>query len=222
MFDTLLQLPLFQGLSQEDFTNILAKVKLDFTKHKANEILAKAGTPCNRLVFILKGQGTFCTSYTDVSYTVSECFAAPYVIEPHSLFGLSTDYVATYHATDEVHAVTLSKQALLDELFNYEICRLNYMNIISHRAQAMQRRFWSMAPLPTEKRIAHFILTHVERPIGEKSVKIKMEVLAQLINETRMTVSRALNNMQSKELLELHRGEIVVPEAALLAELLED
>lgn len=29
MFDTLLQLPLFQGLAQEDFTNILGKVKLD-------------------------------------------------------------------------------------------------------------------------------------------------------------------------------------------------
>ena len=27
MFDTLLQLPLFQGLAQEDFTNILGKVK---------------------------------------------------------------------------------------------------------------------------------------------------------------------------------------------------
>ena len=41
MYDTLLQLPLFQGLAQEDFTCILGKVKLHFTKHKAGEILAK-------------------------------------------------------------------------------------------------------------------------------------------------------------------------------------
>ena len=33
MYDTLLQLPLFQGLAHEDFTNILGKVKLHFTKH---------------------------------------------------------------------------------------------------------------------------------------------------------------------------------------------
>ena len=45
MFDTLLQLPLFQGLAQEDFTNILAKVKLHFTKHKKGEILVQAGKP---------------------------------------------------------------------------------------------------------------------------------------------------------------------------------
>ena len=39
MFDTLLQLPLFQGLCHEDFTNILEKVKLHFTKHKAGDVI---------------------------------------------------------------------------------------------------------------------------------------------------------------------------------------
>ena len=36
MFDTLLQLPLFQGLCNEDFTSILEKVKL----HLKMEVLA--------------------------------------------------------------------------------------------------------------------------------------------------------------------------------------
>lgn len=49
MFDTLLQLPLFQGLAQEDFTNILGKVKLSFTKHKAGEVIVKAGDTCSKL-----------------------------------------------------------------------------------------------------------------------------------------------------------------------------
>ena len=45
MFDTLLQLPLFQGLAQEDFTCILEKVKLHFTKHKPGELLCKKVLP---------------------------------------------------------------------------------------------------------------------------------------------------------------------------------
>ena len=56
MFDTLLQLPLFQGLAQEDFTNILGKVKLSFTKHKAGEVIVKAGDTCSQLIF----SGTLC------------------------------------------------------------------------------------------------------------------------------------------------------------------
>ena len=36
IFDTLLQLPLFQGLAVEDFTRILEKVKLHFAKQLPN------------------------------------------------------------------------------------------------------------------------------------------------------------------------------------------
>ena len=39
MFDTLIQLPLFQGLCHEDFTSMLDKVKLHFIKHKAGETI---------------------------------------------------------------------------------------------------------------------------------------------------------------------------------------
>jgi signal-transduction protein with cAMP-binding, CBS, and nucleotidyltransferase domain len=56
MFDTLLQLPLFQGLCHEDFTNILEKVKLHFTRHKAGEPLIKSGEVCDQLLFLLKGK----------------------------------------------------------------------------------------------------------------------------------------------------------------------
>ena len=44
-----------------------------------------------------------------------------------------------------------------------------------------------------------------------KILKIKMEDLAQIINETRTGVSKALNTMQTKGLVELHRGEIILP-----------
>ena len=37
MYDTLLQLPLFQGLCKNDFTNIIGKVKLHFRKYNADD-----------------------------------------------------------------------------------------------------------------------------------------------------------------------------------------
>ena len=52
----------------------------------------------------------------------------------------------------------------------------------------------------------------IERPSGEKILKIKMEELANAINDTRLGVSKALNGMQEDGLLELHRGEIVIPD----------
>ena len=216
MFDTLLQLPLFQGLAQQDFTNILGKVKLDFTKHKAGEVIVRAGAPCNQLIFVLKGEISSCTSFADTSYSFTEYLQTPCVIEPQSLFGMNTSYVSTYTAQTETHTVSISKAFVMSELFRYDIFRLNYMNIISNRAQNLHNRLWSQAADNLEKRIGHFILTHVERPTGRKSVKIKMEELAQVVNDTRMGISRALNSMEEKGLIELHRGEMLIPDAGKL------
>ena len=216
MFDTLLQLPLFQGLAQEDFTNILEKVKLNFTKHKAGEVIVKAGDTCSQLIFVLKGEVSSYTSSTDTSYCFTEYFQAPYVIEPQSLFGMTTSYVSTYAAQTETHTVSISKAFVMSELFKYDIFRLNYMNIISSRVQNLNNRLWTKATDSLEKRIGSFILAHIERPTGKKILKIKMEVLAQVVNDTRMGVSRALNSMQKKGLLELHRGEMIIPDTEKL------
>ena len=56
----------------------------------------------------------------------------------------------------------------------------------------------------------HFISNLAERPSGKKSLKIKMEELARIVNDTRLNVSKVLNALQDKDLVELHRGEIVV------------
>lgn len=216
MYDTLLQLPLFQGLAHEDFTSILGKVKLHFTKHKAGEVLVKKGAVCRELVFVLNGEIASSSSSADNSYTFTEFFNAPYLIEPQALFGMNTTYVSNHVAGTEVHTVTISKAFVMTDLFKYEIFRLNYMNIISNRAQTCYSRLWMKAPENIEARIAEFILSHIERPTGEKVLKVKMEELANAINDTRLSVSKALNSMQEAGLLELHRGEIVIPEVERL------
>lgn len=145
MFDTLLQLPLFQGLAQEDFTNILGKVKLHFVRHKAGVYIIKAGEVCNRLVFVLKGEVEAFTTKADIPYGVTEFFQAPYLLEPQSMFGMNTSFVTNYTASAETDTVSISKSFVLNELFKYEIFRLNYMNIISNRAQNLNGRFWTKA-----------------------------------------------------------------------------
>lgn len=46
-----------------------------------------------------------------------------------------------------------------------------------------------------------------------KLLKIKMEDLATIVNDTRNNVSKVLNDMQDRGLVELHRGEIAIPAA---------
>ncbi len=214
MFDTLLQLPLFQGLTQDDFTSILEKVKIHFTKHKPGEWLVKKGDPCNRLLFALKGEIAVSTAPQDDSYLFIEYLRAPFLFEPQALFGMNTYYISAYQACTEVHLININKAAVVKELFRYEIFRLNYMNIISNRCQLLHNRIWNKVTENTvQGHIIGFIMDHVDGvTLGKKVLKIKMNVLAPLINETRISVSKALNEMQERGVIELHRGEIVIPD----------
>ena len=52
----------------------------------------------------------------------------------------------------------------------------------------------------------------------ERIMKIKMDDFARCVDDTRLNVSKVLNSLQEQKLLELHRKEIIIPDAALLAE----
>lgn len=218
MYDTLLQLPLFQGLAKNDFTSILDKVKIHFLKRKAGDTVALGGEDCRELVFLLNGSLVSKTSDRDELYTFYEAINAPFLIEPYSLFGWSTKYVSTYTALTACNLVTIEKAYLLSELNNYEIIRLNYLNILSNRAQNLHDRLWTNLPESLHDRIVEFILLHSYVPGGENRLKIKMDDLAKLLSSTRIRVSKALNEMQDKHWLTLHRGEIRIPDISLLKE----
>jgi CRP-like cAMP-binding protein len=210
MFDTLLQLPLFQGLCHEDFTSILEKTKLHFIRRRQGERFVTQGDKCEEMIFIIKGSAAMHTESADKTFTMIEKLEAPYLVEPQILFGMHQTYTASYYATTELNIISITKSAILAELMKYEIFRLNYMNIISSRAQSMQARIWHDHYEHIEDRILNFILMHCDRPAGEKTLKVKMEDLAVHLDETRLNVSKALNNLQKLGMLSLKRGEIAI------------
>mgnify|MGYP001025875745 CR=1 FL=1 len=216
MFDTLLQLPLFQGLCHEDFTSILDKVKLHFIKHKAGETIIESGSPCTQLRFLLKGEVSIVTNSKENIYTVIEQMEAPYLIEPQSLFGMNTNYNSSYIAHTEAHTVSISKVFVLSDLLKYEIFRLNYMNIVINRAQNIYSRLWEEPTQDLKDKIIRFLLLHCDKPQGEKIFKVKIDDLARYLDDTRLNTSKALNELQDSGLLELRRKEILIPDAQKL------
>lgn len=219
MYDTLLQLPLFQGLCKNDFTNIIGKVKFHFRKYNADDVIVEQGDPCTQLIFLLNGEIISQATDDKDTYSLFETFGSPFVIEPYSLFGMQTTYTASYRARTDVNIVTIDKSFVLSELNNYDIFRLNYLNILSNRSQVAYDKLWNNRIGSIQDKIVNFLLLRTMKPEGEKVLKIKMEDLAELIDETRINVSKVLNDLQEKRLVQLSRKEIAIPS---LEKLMED
>ena len=218
MYDNLLLLPLFQGLSKNDLTTIIEKVKFHFQQYKEGEIFIRQGEECHQLCFLLNGQVCVRTQDKEHAYSLSEVIGGPYIIEPQSLFGMQNNYTATYSAHTPVGVLTIEKAYLFSELDKYEIFRMNLLNILCNRSQIATQKLWRTHIGSLEEKLVNFIALRSQRPEGEKTLQITMEDWAGLINETRINLSRLLNDLQDKGLVQLKRKEIYIPQFEKLAE----
>ena len=209
MYDTLLQLPLFQGLCKDDFTSILEKVKFHFMNYKADETIIRQGDKCDKFIFLLSGIITLET--TQPLYTLYETIEGPGVIEPQSMFGIRTIYTGAYKTQEPVKVLSIDKSYVLTELMNYEIFRLNYLNILSSRIQTSNHKLWNVQIGTIQEKFIGFFLMRCHKPQGEKTLRITMKDLAFLIGEPTMKVSHLLNELQEEGLIQLKRKEIYIP-----------
>ena len=211
MYDNLLLLPLFQGLSKNDITSIIEKVKLHFQQYKEGETFIRQGDTCDKLCFLLKGKTIAQRQDLEHNYTLTEVLDEPYIIEPYSLFGMNTCYTATYRAQTAVHVLTIDKSFFFTELNKYEIFCLNLLNMLSNRCQRTNDRLWNTHIGELNEKFVNFISLRSQIQTGEKMLFVTMEDLANLINETRINLSRLLNELQDKGLVQLKRKEIYIP-----------
>lgn len=79
-------------------------------------------------------------------------------------------------------------------------------------------KLWNSHIGNTEEKILNFLVLRSMKPEGKKILKIKMEDLASLIDETRINVSKVLNDLQEQGLVQLSRKEISIPALEKLPE----
>ena len=218
MYDTLLELPLFQGLTKENITSIIEKVKMGFHKYEDRETIVSQNDRCNRLIFILDGKVEITINDEKHNFKIVEEVEGPYIIEPQSLFGMHTNYHASYTATGDVETLNIDKGYILTNLCKYEIFNLNYLNILSNRAQTANNKLWNSHIGCTKEKLMNFFALRCVIPYGKKTLFITMEDLASLIDDTRINVSRALNEFQEKGILTLGRKKITIEDLAKLTE----
>lgn len=217
-FDILLRLPLFQGMSRDDLTEVIAHTKLEFVKVQTHHVIAKEGDRCDQLTFILNGNVTVVTTLnTHSSFT--ETLHSPIVLQPERLFGLHQQYTHTFMAATPCQMLIIQKQDIMKLASTYSIFQINLLNILSTKVQKMENRQWMTTPVSLRKRLVNFFVSRCLYPAGEKDFKMRMTDLAHELNCSRLDISKCLNAMQEEQLLILSRGRITIPHLEHLIQL---
>lgn len=211
LYDLLLQFPLFQGMSGSDLTQVAGHTRFDFSKHAAGKVIVREGTPCKQMHMLLGGTLLVETWSDDHAYRVIEPLQAPWLLQPEVLFGLTQRYTHTYKAATDVNFVTLDKSEVMRLADQFLVFRLNLLGVYATQSQKQQSRPWRRNPATLTERIVRFFADHSIYPAGPKTFYILMQRLADEVGDSRLDVSRVLNALQNRGLLELYRGRIEVP-----------
>ena len=211
IYDQLLRFSLFQGMSHADLMEVVTHTKLGFLKLSTGKYLVKEGDSCTYLSFLTHGSLLCETVSDDGACKVVEYIKAPYIVQPDRLFGLSQRYTSTFKAHSHCNFITIDKQEVLLLLETQLVFRLNLLNIMATESQRLHRRAWRSAPANLRERLVRYFFSRCNYPAGPKTFYVLMKQIANDVNDSRLDVSRALNDMQRDQQLTLHRGRIEIP-----------
>lgn len=211
LYDRLVRIPLFTGMGMDELQRIVSKTKIDFIKVAPKEVIARQGEKCGQLLILIKGQVECHTATDDDRYAVTETLAAPSILQMEAMFGLFQQFTHTLTATAASNLISIEKKEILRLVSSSIIFRLNLINNLSTTLQKRQYDTWRREPQQLTGRIVNFMRRRCLTPSGPKTFHIKMQTLAEEVNDSRLDVSRALNLLRKQGLIEQYRGRIEIP-----------
>ena len=210
LFDKLLQFPLFQGMSRDDLEIVAGHTRFGFTKLGAGKTVVKSGDSCQQLYFLINGILKVRTFADDYGYSVEEQLAAPNILQLESIFGYYQRYTRDFMAQTDCNFITIDKEEVVRLTEDFLVFRLNMLNHFATMTQKQMRTMWNRQPQSLEERVVRFLSQHTTYPAGRKVFNILMTRLADEVNDSRLNVSRVLNDMQHRGLITLGRGKIEI------------
>ena len=128
------------------------------------------------------------------------------------VFGYHQRYTHDFIASSDVNFITIDKEELVRLSEDFLVFRLNLMNNFATQTQKQLRLSWLHQPQSLRERVERFLTQHCVYPAGHKQFNILMTRLADELNDSRLNVSRVLNQMQKDGVVTLYRGRIEIPQ----------
>lgn len=210
MYENLMRLPLFNGVSYNRISEIVGNTRLAFMKFLPGERIVSAGDPCTRLMFVIGGKVRLAVRNSSDRFIVSQTLESPSVVSPDFLFGRNTLFPASVTAIDTVSIMEIEKNDFINIIRNDEVCLFNYLNFISTNAQKAIDGVLALTSGSLEERIAFWIIALTQRDAKDIVFSCRQRDLYSLFGVQRSSFISTLDSMKERGLIDYTPTEIRV------------
>ena len=210
MYENLMGLPLFNGVSYNRISELVVNTKLAFMKYLPGETIVQAGAPCTNLMFVIGGRVRLTIRNNSDRFSLGQTLEAPTVVSPDFLFGRNTLFPATVSAIDTVSIMQIEKNDFISIIRSDEVCLYNYLNFISTNAQKAVDGVLALTTGSLEERIAFWIIALSQRDAKEIVLSCRQRDLYTLFGVQRSSFMSTLDSMKERGLIDYSPNEIRV------------
>lgn len=162
MYERMLQLPIFQGLSEQQLTEIIEKIPFSFMRFNEGDVISQAGDVASHVTFILSGKVRYVTPAFGGEALIQQDFEGPHTMPFYYMFGAETRNGSTLTALEPVGVMQLDKGGFLTLMQFSPIIVVNVMNILSTHAQRQHRALDITAEPDKTMRLAQWLLAYTD------------------------------------------------------------
>ncbi len=170
MYEKLMCMPLFIGLTHNQISNFLEKTPITFSQYQKNDIICQIGDPVNNYSCMIDGEIEIKHVIgLNQELTIAEIIDKPFTLNGDRLFGIQTSSPVQIRATDKTSVMEFSKEQLMNILKSDKIYLLNFLNTVSLKAQVSSSAFISYP----DNSFENFISSMIRLYTSKKSRRIE-------------------------------------------------
>lgn len=222
MYDVLLQLPIFQGVSRNKISELIEKMKFHFLKYPNDEKIVACGEECNHLKFLISGEIKSELITQNAKMRITEKMQAPNVIAPEHLFGRDTYFPANLYAVGTVGIMQLEKSAVIQMLQEEPIFLINLLNILSRRSQTALESFTALSSNDLKERLAFWVLSLTHQKSTDIRIVCKQKDLYTFFGVQRSAFLATLDELKDANIIDYNSKEIAILDRTRLKTFLFD
>ena len=208
MYEILMGLPLFKGVSYTNISKVVESTKFHFLKYLDGETIVTAGETCTHVKVIISGRARLSIANADGRFKVSQTLSAPDVIAPDYLFGRATHYPCNAVALGPTGILQITKHDYVKILNSDPIFLFNFLNILSMNAQKAIDGVLALTNGSLEERIAFWITALTQRGGSDIVLSCRQRDLYSLFGVQRSSFMATLDSMKARGLIDYNQQEI--------------
>lgn len=221
MYEILLNSPLFRGISPDELNSLFQRVNHQVRHFRNGEMLAQAGEDVGKAMILMEGrlQGEM-VDFAGNSLKIED-LDPPQMVAAAFLYGPNSLFPVYLSAKTDGRMLVIQKKDFTAMLSMESRVMVNYINIVSGKAQFLSGKITFLSLKTIKEKIAYYLMQRMKQS-GNKIVTIEITQtgLSDLFGVTRPSLTRTILEMEKQGILTWSRDRVEINDLIKLDQIL--